>query len=241
MLCKSGNTQYVPQWYQSTSRDSRVEKLEADVNSLTIGQQQILDKLNELSVQFNTRASIQPTNCPPDLEESIKADVLDGCPATLSIAIGLARLYEARNISHRRPMLTADLRKGSFPQQEGKNNNTTLPVRRLSPTELQERRAKGLCYNCNERFVPSDRCKKLFLIELCEAEGDGDVVMEEEDTEQTFLINMPEISLHAISGSRAPETMRVRGNIERISTIVLVDSRSTHNFISEVIANKVGL
>ncbi|KAI9182262.1 hypothetical protein LWI28_023696 [Acer negundo] len=48
--------------------DSRVEKLEADVNSLTIGQQQILDKLNELSIQFNTRASIQPTNCPPDLE-----------------------------------------------------------------------------------------------------------------------------------------------------------------------------
>ncbi|KAI9185119.1 hypothetical protein LWI28_004351 [Acer negundo] len=65
---KSGNTQYVPQWYQSTGMDSRVEKLEADVNSLTIGQQQILDKLNELSIQFNTRASIQPTNCPPDLE-----------------------------------------------------------------------------------------------------------------------------------------------------------------------------
>ncbi|KAK0572903.1 hypothetical protein LWI29_000220 [Acer saccharum] len=138
-------------------------------------------------------------------------------------------------------MITIDLRKGSFPQQERKNSNTTLLVRRLSPTELQERRAKGLCYNCNERFVPGHRCKKLFLIELCEAEGDGDVVMEEDDTEQTSLINMPEISLHAISGSRAPETMRVRGNIGCISTIVLVDSGSTHNFISEVLAKKVGL
>lgn len=48
--------------------DSRVEKLEADVNSLTICQQQILDKLNDFSVQFNTRASSQPTNGQPDLE-----------------------------------------------------------------------------------------------------------------------------------------------------------------------------
>ncbi|KAK0576161.1 hypothetical protein LWI29_013005 [Acer saccharum] len=379
--------------------DSRVEKLEADVNSLTIGQQQILDKLNELSVQFNTRASTQPTNCPPDVEgensqaplqnpnrrigstngtsqqgshyaprfvkldfprfkgeedttswfcrvnqffefnhtpeedrvalasfhlegdaqlwyqllkqekdvltwqefqdgldlrfgvtkfqdffgdliklqqvgsvrdyqtqfekllakvghlppnrqvscfisglkESIKADVLAGCPATLSTAIGLARLYEARNTSQRRPTITVDLRKNYLPQQEGKNSNATLPVRRLSPTELQERGVKGLCYNCNKKFVPGHRCKKLFLIELCEAEGDGDVVMEEEDIEQTSLNDIPAISLHAISGSRAPETMRVRGNIGRISTIVLVDSGSTHNFINEALAKKVGL
>ena len=123
------------------------------------------------------------------LKESNKADVLAGCPATLSTAIGLARLYEARNTSQRRPTITADLRKDYLPQQEGKNSNATLPVRRLSPTELQERRVKGLCYNCNEKFVPGHRCKKLFLIELCEAEGDGDVVMEEEDTYQTSFLD----------------------------------------------------
>ncbi|KAA8548809.1 hypothetical protein F0562_000493 [Nyssa sinensis] len=65
---KKGNNQFIPQWYQSTSMDSRVEKLEADVNSLTIGQQQILDKWNELSVQFNTKASSQPINGQLDLE-----------------------------------------------------------------------------------------------------------------------------------------------------------------------------
>ena len=35
--------------------------------------------------------------------------------------------------------------------------------------------------------------------------------------------------------------MRVRGTIEHISTIVLVDSGSTHNFISEVLAKNVRL
>ncbi|GMY10691.1 disease resistance-like protein DSC1 [Fagus crenata] len=38
------------------------------------------------------------------LKEGIKADVLAGRPVDLSTAIGLARLYEARNLSQRRPL-----------------------------------------------------------------------------------------------------------------------------------------
>ncbi|KAH7567778.1 hypothetical protein JRO89_XS07G0145600 [Xanthoceras sorbifolium] len=87
----------------------------------------------------------------------------------------------------------------------------------------------------------SHRCKKFFFIELCEEEGDSNIVIEGEDTEQTTLNNLPEISLHVISGLRASETMRVRGNIWRLSIIVLVDSGSTHNFIIEVLAKKFGL
>ena len=40
----------MPQWYQSKGMDLRVETLENDVNSLTASQQQILEKLNELSL-----------------------------------------------------------------------------------------------------------------------------------------------------------------------------------------------
>ena len=39
--------------------DSWVEKLENDVNSFTVGQQQILDKLNELSLQLATQTNTQ--------------------------------------------------------------------------------------------------------------------------------------------------------------------------------------
>ena len=52
-----------------------------------------------------------------------------------------------------------------------------MSVRQLSPAELKERCDKGLCYNCNEKFAPSHRCKKLFLIEACTTEEDGDVYM----------------------------------------------------------------
>ncbi|KAK2979581.1 hypothetical protein RJ640_020073 [Escallonia rubra] len=40
-----------------------------------------------------------------------------------------------------------------------------MPVKRLSPAELSERRAKGLCFNCNDKFAPGHRCKKLLLLE----------------------------------------------------------------------------
>ncbi|KAL5844260.1 hypothetical protein ACOSQ3_010311 [Xanthoceras sorbifolium] len=154
--------------------DSRVEKLETEVISLTVGQQQILENLNELSMygllyqsshyapkfvkldfpRFNGEKDTTSWFCrvnqcfefnhtpkkdrvltwqefhdgsdlrfgvtkfqdlfakvgylPPNrqvscfigsLEDSIKTDVLVGCPTTISSAIRLARLYEAHNTS----------------------------------------------------------------------------------------------------------------------------------------------
>ncbi|KAH9745476.1 hypothetical protein KPL70_004085 [Citrus sinensis] len=166
------------------------------------------------------------------LHDSIKANVLACCPTTLSSAIGLACLYEARNLSQRRSMQTSN---------QNTYRNSSIPVRRLSQAELQERRAKGLCYNCNEKFVPGHRCKKLFLIDACLEEEDGDVIMEVEENVGGNSSKMPEISLRAILGARASETMRIKGRIGNISTIILVDSGSTHNFMSDVFANKVGL
>ncbi|KAL0297738.1 UNVERIFIED_CONTAM: hypothetical protein Sradi_6825900 [Sesamum radiatum] len=35
----------------------------------------------------------------------------------------------------------------------------SLPIKHLSPLEMHARRVKGLCFNCDERFVPGHRCK----------------------------------------------------------------------------------
>jgi hypothetical protein len=50
-------------------------------------------------------------------------------------------------------------------------------VKRLSPTELKARRDRGLCFNCDERFIPGHHCNKLFLLEgiYPEEEEPGDV------------------------------------------------------------------
>ncbi|KAF1869456.1 hypothetical protein Lal_00022862 [Lupinus albus] len=43
----------------------------------------------------------------------------------------------------------------------------SLPIRRLTIAQIQDRHAQGLCYNCNEFFYPSHQCqvKKFLLIE----------------------------------------------------------------------------
>ena len=65
---------------------------------------------------------------------------------------------------------------------------------------MTQRRAEGLCYNCDEKFVTGHRCKKLFVIEI--------VGFDDADTNPTVATisatdDMPGISLHAITGVRA--------------------------------------
>lgn len=61
---------------------------------------------------------------------------------------------------------------------------------------------------------------------------------DEEDTDT--LANM-EVSLHAITGIRANRTMQLPVTINGIRLVALVDSRSTHTFIAEGTAHRLGL
>lgn len=40
--------------------------------------------------------------------------------------------------------------------------------KKISYQEMADRRAKGLCFNCDEMFTPGHRCKKLFFLQLAE-------------------------------------------------------------------------
>ncbi|CAB4265105.1 unnamed protein product [Prunus armeniaca] len=80
-----------------------------------------------------------------------------------------------------------------------------MPIKRLSAAELKERRDKGLCYNCDEKFSPGHHCKKLFLIEGCWSNEENDA--KDVDTHEVELGEevFPEISLRAIYGGRTPQ------------------------------------
>ena len=115
-------------------------------------------------------------------------------------------------------------------------------MRKITIVELLEWKNKGLSYNYNEKFSPAHHCKKLFVIGLCLAEGDGDIVMEEDEKEANDLfLKTPKISLHAISGTPAPKATFVKVSLVHVAISVLVDSANTHNFVSEELAKKVGL
>ncbi|XP_012077775.1 uncharacterized protein LOC105638562 [Jatropha curcas] len=75
------------------------------------------------------------------------------------------------------------------------------------------------------------RCKKLFAIQPVLEDSDDDTEMEIEEQDPTDEV--PAISLHAIAGFEGPETIRLSGKVAKSKGTILVDSSSTHNFVSE--------
>ena len=172
----------------------------------------------------------------------IRTDVQAHHPTTLTMAIGLAKLYEARELAQRK-MTTIQQR--TFNQQPKvgiqNNNPPSAPtVRKMTPAELSERRKRGLCFHCNNKYNPGHKCAKLFHIKACweDYDEDGDIQMEIEDVCENAT---PKISLHAMARDQAPETMRVWGSIKGKSVVILIDSGSTHNFINAKTAQRVNL
>ena len=173
------------------------------------------------------------------LKEGVRIDVQAMKPPMLFAVVGLAQFYEVKY--QKRSNFNLE------PKNAVSTNSTitccppssTPAIRRLSPMEMKERRDKGLCFNCDEKFAPGHRCKKLFLIEGCWPKEDSDDgigdIEEKEDSDEL------EISLHAMAGSSGPQTMQIHGVINQQSLVVLIDLGSTHNFIEDRLAEKLGL
>jgi len=114
------------------------------------------------------------------------------------------------------------------------------PSRRTSQ-EARERRKKGLCFYCDDKFTPGHRCTmpQLFMLEdISFEEGSADIDMEIEDTADEAI---PEISFHALAGTTHPQTFRVIGKVGNKALTVLIDGGSAHNFIDQAVVTKLGL
>jgi hypothetical protein len=107
------------------------------------------------------------------LHKSIHTDVNLMYPVTLEDAMDHARAYEERDTPEDTD--TTLVSKGNFcggarpstPELAAPPKATVVlpnrrPLMRLSPVEMDERRAKGLCYNCDDKFTPGHRCKRLY-------------------------------------------------------------------------------
>lgn len=219
------------------------------------------------------------------LKDELKLMVTMFKPNTLSAAFGLAKLQEeevnrrrsgasartfnAPNFPSTKPNYTPNVT--NSPTSNGPNfkmgNRTALvslpgnpkrtifPIRRLTPTQMQEHREKGLCYNCDEKYHYGHKCSKptLYLLEGLEntfeeekeftAEGQVAVIqspaVSDEATEECG--ELLKVSLHAIVGANSPQTMRVRGKVNHQSLCILIDTGSTHNFVDPHIAQKCKL
>lgn len=133
------------------------------------------------------------------------------------------------------------------PQNTNNQNRTpTSPVQRpprfMPAAERAEKMAKGLCFFCDQPYERGHRCpnkgKQLFLIKVIGEEEKEDLeVAEPFDRELEFVTEgvSPQISINAMCGSSGFHAMRVNGHLRKKTLHILIDSRSTHNFLDEQI------
>ncbi|GKB34094.1 hypothetical protein Tco_0879036 [Tanacetum coccineum] len=106
-------------------------------------------------------------------------------------------------------------------------NNTPMPNRpfkKLTQQELEDKRAKHLCFNCDQKYTPGHKCSgQLYSLEVI---GDGLDVGEDEEMQLTkegvmstyttsLLDEPPLISLNALTDENSYRTMRVRAYVRK--------------------------
>lgn len=176
------------------------------------------------------------------LGQPLCSDVEMQRPASLQTAMSLARAFEKRAAEAARAVSSTAPRSGTRQRPPAPSQPATAPpaekqdeqrprFRRLSPEEIAEKRANGQCYFCPKKFTKEHRCarKDVFLMEL----EDGEELSDDADTVS--------ISLHALTGITAADTLKLRVRVAGADLVALVDTGSTHTFISTDIASKLGL
>jgi hypothetical protein len=144
-------------------------------------------------------------------------------------------------------VVSSQNRKPSFIPRPKPVNPTTpsapLKIQKLTRAKMVERQL-----NCDDKYFLGHKCKEqnLFMaISEDISEEDVETPLASKSPESTDITPPsdplevePVISLNALTGFSAPQTLKLIGYIKHQKVIILVDSGSTHNFIHRRIAQE---
>ena len=198
-----------------------------------------------------------------DLSPEIQREVQAFQPISLPQATSLAQLQEDkinyRRKHYSRPPPSLPPSQTSFPLTH--NNQPPKhkpPFIQRTQEDMAYRREKGLCYNCDEKWSSSHRCKGRVLFLIADSEEPLPSGVTLDDLPQTNPPELhpdslepkstfdpstlqPHVSLHAMAGVPATDTFRLYGFINKKHVTILIDSGSTHNFIQPRVAKFLNL
>ncbi|CAO2192037.1 unnamed protein product [Urochloa humidicola] len=109
-------------------------------------------------------------------------------------------------------------------------------------------RARGLCDKCAEKWHPGHKCSPMVQLHIVQE------LFELFTTEDHYTIDAPSssatsvhsqeqlymaVSREAVSGTDGPRTMKLHGSIQNFSMLILLDSGSSHTFVSQKFASQL--
>ncbi|GJZ52542.1 ty3-gypsy retrotransposon protein [Tanacetum coccineum] len=141
------------------------------------------------------------------LKPSLQRELLVSKPTSLGDAFALARVTEART----------DV--GAAP----------LSIKWISPAERQERLSKGLCFNCDNKWVRGHKYPRKFLLLMADEEAESEQIVEivHDDAMESGDISI----LDSLVGHGSPRSLQLWGTIGAGKVHILIDNGSTHNFV----------
>jgi hypothetical protein len=179
-----------------------------------------------------------------DLKDEIRAHVLMDQPQ-----IWVEATKRDKEEQH---VVSSQNRKPSFIPCPKLVNPTTpfapLKIQKLMRFEMVEHQLKGLSYNCDDKYFLGHKCKEQNLFMVISKD------ISEEDVETPLLSESPKtigitppsdppkvepiISLNALTGFSASQTLKLINYIKHQKVIIFFYSGSTHNFIHFHIAQE---
>ncbi|WVZ88557.1 hypothetical protein U9M48_035065 [Paspalum notatum var. saurae] len=226
--------------------------------------EQFAELVDQLAAYESTTDSLHYTmRFIQGLHPNLRASVLMQRPSTLDAAYVLAQLQEEVSVSVPKQEVRSPVSvqprpnfKGACPLPLPPKLDKSQPIRAVSESPHTNstdakwsalrayRRARGLCDRCADKWSRDHKCGDTVqlnvlqeVLELFQLDN-GDVSLDSStssETDQLFLT----LSVAAVSGSAAPHTLCLQGQIQGHSLSILVDSGSSHTFINEQLAGQL--
>jgi gas vesicle protein len=171
------------------------------------------------------------------LKDKIQHEVHLWEPKSLKNAFKVERNVESKNMA----MATRRTNPNIYRENNAPSYKTPQPTR-LTPQQLEEIKEKGLCFNCDSKYIKGHKCgeNKLFYIDCEEEDKQEQEPSQDENVEAISPEELtPTISCNALAGISTPQTLKIEGYIKKKKVIVLIDSGSTHNLIHYKLAKSL--
>jgi hypothetical protein len=182
------------------------------------------------------------------LKEEIKHVVQSQLPDTVDRAALLARIQQQALEKSKAKHSKWHPTKAGAPKPDANQANIANPL--WKERQVRDyRRTNNLCHFCGDKFEPGhlQKCPKRLKPQVnALALVDMNMELSEETLNQLQIEDTPteemgQLSLNAIAGTKSGDAMRIRALVKKKVMLILVDSGSSHSFISESFVQNTGL